>query len=239
MCGICDGDEPGSSPLQVFAAGSLRSAFDRIAALWPAPVDIRYANAAVLAEAILAGEPADVFASASPEEPRRLASLGIAEPAEPFAVNRLVVAVPAGSDIDAAGALAEPGVRVVIEEPGIPLGDYTRELLAGLDGEYGEGFARRLMRNVAMQGDNVDAVSAAIYDGHADAAILYATDVAASRGRLRAIELPPVAGVRATYVICVLRAAQRPVDARAWVDLTLGPSGRAALEASGFVCQLS
>ncbi len=221
-------------PLRVFAAGSLRSAFDALAEHWPGLVEIRYANAGVLAEAILAGDPADVFASASPNEPDRLAGLGLAWPGLPFASNRLVVAVPAASDIGDVSVLAEDGTRIVIEIAGIPLGDYTRELLDGLGELYGCDFAQGVLDNVVAQRDSVDAVSAVVYDGKADAAILYATDVAASGGRLRAIEPPRAAAVPATYVLCALRAAEQPADAAVWIDLTLGPLGQRVLRAAGF-----
>lgn len=224
----------GDAPLRVFAAGSLRSAFDALALHWPGPADIRYANAGVLAEAIVAGEPADVFASASPHEPERLAALGIAGPGLPFASNRLVLAVAAASAIDAVDALAEPGTRVVIEIAGVPLGDYTREMLDRLCGLYGRAFAQGVLENVVCQRDSVDAVSAAVYDDVADAAILYATDVFRSNGRLRAIELPREAAVPATYVLCALRAAARPGDAGVWIDLALGPLGQRVLRAAGF-----
>lgn len=231
---IRDGAQTGPLPLRVFAAGSLRAAFDALAEHWPGLVDIRYANAGVLAEAILAGEPADVFASASPHEPERLAGLGIAEPGLPFASNRLVVAVPVASDIEDVGALAEPGTRIVIEIAGVPLGDYTRELLDGLGAMHGCDFAQGVLDNVVAQRDNVDAVSAVVYDGEADAAILYATDVAASGGRLRAVEPPREAAVPATYVVCRLRAAAQPADAAVWMDLALGPLGQRVLRATGF-----
>ncbi len=231
---IRDGAQTAAAPLRVFAAGSLRSAFDALAEHWPGLVDIRYANAGVLAEAILAGEPADLFASASPQEPERLMGLGIAGAGWPFASNRLVVAVPATSDIDDVGALAAPRTRIVIEIAGVPLGDYTRELLDGLGELYGCAFAQGVLDNVVAQRDSVDAVSAVVYDGEADAAILYATDVAASGGRLRAIEPPREAAVPATYVVCALRAAEQPADAAVWIDLTLGPLGQRVLRGAGF-----
>ena len=231
---IGDGAQTRAAPLRVFAAGSLRSAFDALAEHWPGLVDIRYANAGVLAEAILAGEPADVFASASPQEPERLMGLGIAGAGWPFASNRLVVAVPAASDIVDVDALAAPGTRIVIEIAGVPLGDYTRELLDGLGEMYGCAFAQGVLDNVVAQRDSVDTVSAVVYDGEADAAILYATDVAASGGRLRAIEPPREAAVPATYVVCALRAAEQPADAAVWIDLTLGPLGQRVLRGAGF-----
>lgn len=228
------GTEPGGDPLRVFAAGSLRAAFDALAERAGMAATLRYANARVLADAILGGAPADVFASASPDEPRRLAELGVAAPGRAFATNHLVAAVPAGSQLDDLDALGAPGTRVVLELPGIPLGDYTRELLARMEELRGDGLARRILRNVVAERDDVDAVTACVYAGEADATILYATDVVGSRGRLRAIEPSREAGVEATYVVSELLAAQRPAAARAWVALLLGPVGRAVLEAAGF-----
>jgi molybdate transport system substrate-binding protein len=223
------------APLQVFAAGSLRSVFDALSEHWPALVEIRYANALVLAEAILAGDPADVFASASPYEPGRLAGLGLAGEGRVFAANHLVIAVAAGSDSDAVvPGSPSPGRASSIEMAGMPLGDYTRELLDNLGAVCGCEFAQGVLDNVVTQRDSVDAVSRAIYDGEADVAILYATDVAASAGRLRAIELPRAVAVPATYVVCALRAAAQPADAAVWIDLTLGPLGQRVLRAAGF-----
>ena len=231
---ICEAPQVGGERLRVFAAGSLRSAFDALAEHWPGLVDIRYANASVLAEAILAGEPADVFASASPHEPRRLAARGVAHPSQPFAFNRLVVAVPAASDVESFDEIAQPQTRVVIEIAGIPLGDYTRELVDRLGEWRGDDLAARIVRNVVGEREDVDAVSAALYEDEADAAILYATDVARSGGRLRALELPAEVATPATYVVCALRAAPRWQDAQVWIDLMLGPLGTRLLRQAGF-----
>lgn len=102
-----DQTEADSTPLRVFAAGSLRAAFDALAEHWPGLVEIRYANAGVLAEAIVAGELADVFASASPHEPERLAGLGIAVPGLPFTVSTSVTAGGAPCGCRAVAALLD------------------------------------------------------------------------------------------------------------------------------------
>jgi molybdate transport system substrate-binding protein len=222
----------------VLAAGSLRAPFDALAQEWrgrtSAPVSISYDNARELARRIEQGERADVFASASPEHPAALHASGMLEEPRSFATNRLVVAVPAASDARGAGILAQPGVRVVIEIAGIPLGDYTRMLLARLEQIHGDGFTAAAMRNVERQERTVSAVVQRLESGQADAAVLYDTDVIATDGRLRAIALPAAASVRGTYVIAAVRAARQPEAASEWLALVYSGVGRAILGAAGF-----
>ncbi len=128
-----------SRPLRVFAAGSLRPAFEPSLtgpSAWPdGPVVFRYANARDLAHAIERGELADVFASASSTDPARLEASGRLARVVPFARNRVVIGVPAEgpSRIEDVADLGRPGTRVVIEIAGVPLGEYTREALGRLD----------------------------------------------------------------------------------------------------------
>jgi molybdate transport system substrate-binding protein len=219
--------------LRIFAAGSLRPAFDVLAGAGR-PV---YANARDLAERIVDGEDADVFASASAEHPRVLHAAGLVDRPRAFASNRLVVAVPAASRASAVTVLATPGTRVVIEVEGIPLGDYTRDLLTrldGLDGLATAGFFDRVLANVVAEEQTVDAVAARLEAGEADAAVLYATDVAARPGELRAIEPPPAAAVATTCVACVVSATASRPQAEAWVGRLTAAETLAVMRRAGF-----
>jgi len=219
-------------PLVVFAAGMLRPAFDALAAARPEALRIDYANARDLADRIVGGEEADVFASASPDHPRQLRDRGlVGEPLE-FACNRLVVAVPAGSPASDHRVLGVPGTRVVIEVGGIPLGDYTRELLGRLDELHGGGFAEAVLGNVVLEAQTVFQVADALLDGDADAGVLYATDVAAHPSGLRAIELP--VAVEVTCVACVVGSSTRAGQAADWVGGLVGEPTRAVLRQTGF-----
>ena len=182
-----------------------------------------YANARDLAARIRAGEPADVFCSASERDPRALHAEGLLGPPLAFATNRLVVAVPAASDAADASVLGAPGTRVVIEVEGVPLGDYTRQVLAGTS--YGP----RALANVVAQETIVDAVAGRIVRGDADAGVLYATDVAARATALRALELPSLPVV---YFAGAVRGAAPA--AAAWVEALLAPSAQAVLRSAGF-----
>jgi molybdate transport system substrate-binding protein len=223
-----------TEPLRIFAAGSLRPAFERLAEASPEPLEFRYANARELAQRITAGEPADVFASASEEHPRLLHDVGLVERWRPFAANRLVVAVPRASRACDAGVLAAPGTRVAIEVAGIPLGDYTRELLDRMEQIAGPGFAERALANVVAEEQLVDDVAARLFAGEADAAVLYATDVAARSTRLRAIEIPAAAAVAVTYAACITTSTRDRDRAVTWLDRLAAPATRAIFRGAGF-----
>ncbi len=130
--------------------------------------------------------------------------------------------------------LAAPGTRLVVEVAGIPLGDYTRALLARMDRVAGAGFARRALANVVVEEQVVDAVAARLLAGEADAGVLYATDVAARAPRLRAIELPAGAEVAVRYVACATTSAPDRARANAWVDGLAAPSTLAIMRGAGF-----
>ena len=221
-----------STPLQIFAAGSLRPAFDPLLAARDAVVS--YANARDLAERLSAGEPADVFASASADHPAMLHRAGLVDAPRAFAANHLVVAVPRSSRARTVDVIAARGTRLVIEVAGIPLGDYTRSLLALLDRDAGGGFCERALANIAFEEQLVDAVAARLIDGEADAAVLYSTDVAARARELRAIEPPAYARVSATYVACVTTSTAQRERAAALVEELSSPSADAVLRAAGF-----
>jgi molybdate transport system substrate-binding protein len=222
------------APLRVFAAGSLRPAFDRLAAGAPGAISLTYANARDLAERIERGACADVYASASAEHPLMLQRLGLAETPRAFATNRVVVAVARDSSARDARIIAAPRTRLVVEIAGIPLGDYTRELLSRMDEIAGPWFSERALANIVAQEEVVDDVAARILAGDADAGVLYATDVVARIAQLRAIEVPVAAEVAATYVACVTSATSETARAEAWVEELLSPSTQAILREAGF-----
>jgi molybdate transport system substrate-binding protein len=220
--------------LRVLAAGALRPAFDLLAHEQPGGLRLEYANGRDLADRIAAGEPADVFASVSVTHPRALYGAGIVDQPRPFAANRLVVAVPIASGARSCSVLVAPGTRVVIEAQGVPLGDYTRQLLALFDERAARDFSARALANVVAQERCVDDVAARLLDGDADAGVLYATDVAARSQRLRAIELPWGMAVAVTCVACAVETSPRRERASAWVQALLAPPAQTILMQAGF-----
>lgn len=227
--GMCTAAACGDAPddrLVVFAASSLTDVFTELerefeTAHPDVDVVVNVGGSSSLATQIEQAAPADVFAAADEATMDRVVAhtSPASEPAD-FATNRLVIAVEAGnpSAIDGLDDLTDPELIVVLAAPEVPAGAYAAAALdaAGLD-VHPDSYEQ-----------SVRSVASKIGLGEADAGIVYATDVAADP-RIDGVAL--TAGPVATYPIVALDGGD---DARAFVDLVLGPTGRRALTAAGF-----
>jgi molybdate transport system substrate-binding protein len=145
-----------------------------------------------------------------------------------FATNRLVLLVQAGNPKGISGVDdLRSGTTFVMADEGVPVGDYTREVLAELD-------ASDLVARAASQEDDVRAVTGKVALGEADAGLAYATDAAAVSEDVEAVELPAAAQPPIRYGIAVVADSDRTEAAQAFIDRVRSPDGRAALEAAGF-----
>ena len=77
-------------------------------------------------------------------------------------------------------------MRIAVGAPTVPVGSYTREIIARL----GAGVARRIERNIRSNEPDVAGVTGKVAQGAVDAGFVYVTDVRAAGDRLRAIEIP-------------------------------------------------
>jgi molybdate transport system substrate-binding protein len=215
----------------VSAASSLKEPLTECAAEFPeATVRLQFAGSDELAAQIRQGVPVDVFAAANTKLPEELAKEGkLGEPVT-FASNQLVLAVPAGSDVDSLDALERPGVTLVIGAEGVPVGDYTRAVLARLGAERSEA----ILANVRSNEPDVRGIVGKLTQGAADAGFVYASDVKAAGDALRAIELDPKLEPTAIYGAGVVEAAEQPDAAEAFVDDLLAGGCHEALLAAGF-----
>ena len=68
-----------------------------------------------------------------------------------------------------------------------------------------------------------------------DAGFLYATDVAATKGRLRAIALPGALQPQIAYGVAIVKGASHAGAARAFISGLLHGAGRADLLRDGFL----
>jgi molybdate transport system substrate-binding protein len=227
-------DGGGAKPqLVVSAASSMKEALSACAGEFPdATVRLQFAGSDELAAQIRRGVPVDVFAAANTQLPETLAQEGKLERPVTFATNRLVLAVPAGdaNNVDSLRALERPGVRLVVGAEGVPVGDYTREVLARL----GPAASSAVLANVRSNEPDVKGIVGKLTQGAADAGFVYRSDVDAAGGRLKAIELPPRLEPTGTYAAGVVKAARRPDAAEAFVDDLLAGGCHEALLAAGF-----
>ena len=220
-CGGGNEDEP----LTVFAAASLTEVFEEL------DPDARYnfAGSDELAAQLREGAAADVYAAASPTYPEELFADGLLERPVVFATNRLVVIAPSNSrrPLRSLADVGRPGTKVVIGDEGVPIGDYTREVLRR---------ARRasVLRRVVSEEQDVKGIVGKVGLGEADAAFVYATDARAAGDDVRVLELPAAVQADARYPVAVVRGSQHPREARAFVRLLLGERGRRVLRQAGF-----
>jgi len=223
--GCGSADDPADDAATVFAASSLTEAFR---AIDPDPA-FSFAGSDQLAFQVEQGAPADVFASASPKYADALHAKGLVLAPRVFATNRVVVIVPTANPagIRRVGDLADPGVKLVIGEPDVPIGAYTRTALARL------GLSAALA-NVVSQEHDVKSIVAKVALGEADAGLAYLTDVRPAEGRVASIPIPARAQPVVEYAVAVVRSTRHRAEADAFVDRLLGEPGRAVLARLGF-----
>ena len=146
-CGNDGTDSGGDAKprLTVSAAASLKDAFEAYGNEFPdARARFSFAGSDELAAQIHKGVKPDVFAAANTKLPDKLFNQGRLEKPTIFAGNRLVLAVPADSDIKSLDDLTESGVKLAVGAESVPVGSYTREVLARLP----VGEARAILANV-------------------------------------------------------------------------------------------
>jgi molybdate transport system substrate-binding protein len=228
----CGATSDASKPtLTVAAAASLKQGFERCAAVFKeANVRFSFAGSDELAAQIRQGARPDVYAAANTKLPRALAAAGLLDAPVVFAGNRLVVAVPKDSRVNAVAALAKPGTKVVVGEKGVPVGDYTLTVLGRLPAAE----QKAILANVRSREPDVLGIVGKLDQGAADAGFVYTTDVVGASGALKAVELPATLQPRVQYGIGVVKGTEREAQAKAFIDsLTSGPC-RPVMKQAGF-----
>lgn len=229
--GTAAGGPDGGARIIVSAAASLRTAFaDYAAATRPSPA-FSFAGSDALAAQIEQGARPDVYAAANEALPQALRRKGLLGPPVVFATNELVLAVPATDHrTRSLAAVARPGVTIAIGSPTVPVGAYTRTVLARLPAAQ----RTAIERDVRSTEPDVSGIVGKLTEGAVDAGFVYRSDVRASHGRLRAIALPARLRPGVRYAAGVVRGAPHPAAALRFVRGLLGPAGRRALRAAGF-----
>jgi molybdate transport system substrate-binding protein len=224
--GCGDSTAPGDAAPRVYAASSLRTAFPEIDS---APA-YNFAGSNTLQTQIERGAPADVFASASPAEAQALFRADRCTRPVTFATNVVVMLVPRGNParIDSVDDLASGArKRLAIGAEGVPVGDYTREVLE-------RAGRQQVLENVVSEEEDVKGVLGKVMLGEADAGFVYATDAKAAGDEVRTIELPVDVQVPIRYPATVVRETDDRDAAEEFVRLLTGERGRRALRSAGF-----
>jgi len=226
--------------LVVFAASSLQDAFGRIAASFRSvhpgvQVKLAFAGSQQLRTQIEHGASFDVLASADSASALPLVRANHLGALATFAENEPVIVVAPAAASVVRGLADLPKVeRLVVGVPEVPIGRYGLEILDRAASELGEDFRRRVEARVASRELNVRQVLSKVLLGEAQAGIVYRSDAATAKGRVRIVEIPVHLNVAARYPIAVAARARHPRLARGFVDFVRSPAGRGALVAAGF-----
>jgi len=228
----CGGSDP-KPTLTVSAATSLKTAVTAYGQdFGDAKVRASFAGSDELAAQIRQGVKPDVFASANTTLPDALYKEGLVEKPRVFAANRLVLAVPAsGAKVASLADLEKPGVTIAMGSATVPVGGYTRKVLAKLPA----GESKAILANVRSNEPDVGGVVGKVAQGAVDAGFVYVTDVRGADGRLRAITLPEDLQPQVAYGVAVVKGAKHPEQAKAFVDGLISGDGRKRLDAAGFL----
>jgi len=232
---------PQTTAITVLAASSLTKVFPTIGDLFtkahPAvKVDFSFGGTDSLAAQIEQGAPADVFAGASGKFADRLSGRRLIERPMPFCTNTLVLVVPPSNPAGIASPrdLATKDVKLVVGSETVPVGAYTRTVLANLDATYGSNYSARVLAHVVSNEDTAEAVLAKVETGEADAAFVYVTDARAAGAQLTAIPLPVEANAVASYPIAVVSASAHAEAANEFVAFVLSLPAQDTLRRAGF-----
>ncbi len=240
MTSACGSDPGGTTadetgPLRILAAASLTDAMTDLVEGFEQQmhgdgsdvnVELNIAGSATLREQLLAGAPADVFASANSNIMAEVAAtIALEGEPVPLASTSMILAMPAGNPAGITGLadLANDELLIGLCSPGVPCGDFATEVLtkSGVEPE------------VDTFEDDVRSLLTRITADELDAAIVYSSDIASSDGRVDSLAIPEAVNVKAESQIAAL-AGSNPNLARAFVNYVTSADGQAVLINHGF-----
>jgi molybdate transport system substrate-binding protein len=221
--------------ITVFAAASLKTALDQIAADWQQShgdkVVISYAGSSKLAKQIQEGAPADLFISASTDWMDAVEKSGDIDPAtrEDLLGNTLVLVghgTPAAGEIAQLPQLLGQDKLAMALVDSVPAGQYGKEALQKL------GLWDKLQGQVA-QADDVRAALKLVATGEAPLGIVYRSDAVAEKGVGVIATFPEDSHAPITYPAAVTKAADTP-EAAAFLKSLKSEPARGIFQAQGF-----
>jgi molybdate transport system substrate-binding protein len=236
-----------SGEITVFAAASLTEAFREIGANFEranpgTKVTFNFAGSQQLVQQIVQGAPADVFASAAPRQMEDATTAGsvMSGTQRTFVRNRLVVIHPADNraGVKTLQDLARPGVKVVLADKAVPVGQYSLDFLdkATKDAAFGASFKDAVLKNIVSNEENVRAVLGKITLGEGDAGIVYTTDIGQdAASKVGRIDIPDALNTIASYPIAPVKASKNPDLAAAFVSYVLSTAAQTVLAKYGFI----
>ena len=223
----------------VFAAASLKTALDEVAAEFEAStghsVTISYAGSNQLAKQIIEGAPADIFLSAAVNWMDAVDQAGLVVPGQRRDLwgNDLVLIahgtdaspVEIGPELDLV-ALLDGGMLSMAMVDAVPAGQYGKQSLEALG-------LWAVAEPLVAQSENVRAALALVATGEAPYGIVYAADAVAGDNVTVVGQFPETSHAPITYPAALLTGAADAAD-RAFFDALSADAADAKFDAQGF-----
>lgn len=230
-----------SAPLRaeevvVFAAASLKTALDQVAADFEAAtgntVTISYAGSNALAKQIIEGAPADVFVSAAVNWMDEVGKAGLVVDRKDLLGNQLVLVahgaaqpVEIGQGFDLKALLGDGKLAMGMVDS-VPAGQYGKAALESL-GVWGS------VEGSVAQSENVRAALALVVSGEAPFGIVYASDAVSEPGVTVVGTFPEDSHAPITYPAALLTGAADAAD-KAFYEALSSEAAAARFAAQGF-----
>jgi molybdate transport system substrate-binding protein len=220
-----------SGTITVFAAASLQGAFTTIAKQFEAhhpgtTVKFSFGPSSGLADQIKSGSPADVFASASPQNMDQVVSAGDASNPKTFAKNIMEVAVPPSNPahVTSVKNLSKSSVKTALCQPQVPCGFVAKKVFS---------LNKITVKPVTLQPD-VKSVLTQVELNNVDAGMVYVTDVKAAGKKVKGIKIPASDNASTSYPIATIKKSANMKTAQAFTSYVLSPAGQKVLADDGF-----
>ncbi|MEV2211774.1 molybdate ABC transporter substrate-binding protein [Streptomyces sp. NPDC050997] len=222
-----------SGDVTVFAAASLKESFTTLGRDFEkdhpgTKITFNFGGSDTLAASITSGAPADVFASASP---KTMAVVTDAKDAagtpSTFVRNQLEIAILPGNPdkIATLKDLTNTKLKVVLCDKEVPCGAAAQKALD----------AGKLKVTPVSYEQDVKAALTKVELKEADAAVVYKTDVHAAGDKVQGVDFPESADAINDYPIALLKNAQNPETAKAFIELVNSAEGQKVLTGAGFL----
>lgn len=221
--------------ITIFAAASLKTALDEIAAEWQKSHDdkvvISYAGSSKLAQQIQQGAPADIFISASTDWMDTVQESGDIDAATRTDLlgNTLVLVgtgAPTAAEVTGLPELLGQGKLAMAMVDSVPAGQYGKQSLEKL------GLWAKVEPQVA-QAENVRSALKLVATGEAPLGIVYGSDAVAEPGVGVIATFPTDSHDAITYPGAVTKTADTPQAAAFLQSLRQEPA-KSVFEAQGF-----
>ena len=171
-----------------------------------------------------------------------------------FTQNNLCIIVAAGNpkNITSLADLAKPGVRLIVADPSVPVGEYTNDTVWNIESTWGNpssplyissgaylNYNTTFYKNVVSYEDTDENIvgDVSLNIGTADAGIVFVSDWAYGNmtgAQVQFLPIPSSVNTVGTYGICVPIEATQTALAQKFQNYWLSAQGQALLTEFGF-----